>query len=122
MHSISEVIIKSEIDMRKLGHFFTNFIQCQDVVTFSGKLGVGKTFICKSIINKLTNVKEIPSPTFNIVQTYPFKDEIEIWHCDFYRIESYNEVEEIGVFEDLKKKLFFLNGQSLKKKFCDLIH
>ena len=119
MHSISEVIIKSEIEMRKLGHFFTNFFQCQDVVTFSGELGVGKTFLCKSIINKLTNIKEIPSPTFNVVQTYPFKDEIEIWHCDFYRIESYNEVEEIGVFEDLKKKLFFLNGQSLKKKLCD---
>ena len=119
MHSISEVIIKSEIEMKKLGHFFANYLHSHDVITFSGDLGVGKTFLCKSIINKLTNIKEIPSPTFNIVQTYPFQDEIEIWHCDFYRIESFKEVEEIGVFEDLKKKLFFLNGQSLKKKSFD---
>ena len=121
MHSISEIIIKSEIEMDKLGHFLANLLQHQDIVTFAGDLGVGKTFLCKSIINKLTNVIEIPSPTFNLVHTYPFKNDIDIWHCDFYRIENFNEIEEIGVFEDLKKKLFYLNGQDLKKKFFDSI-
>tara|TARA_B110001450_G_C17449490_1_gene411416 strand:- start:328 stop:696 length:369 start_codon:yes stop_codon:yes gene_type:complete len=121
MNSISEIIIKSEIDMKRLGYYLANLFECQDVVTFSGDLGVGKTFLCKSIIKTLTNIEEITSPTFNLVQTYPFKDEVEIWHCDFYRIESFNEIEEIGVFEDLKKKLFFLNGQNLIKKFFDLI-
>ena len=48
----------------------------------------------------------MPSPTFNLVQTYPLNKVIEIWHCDFYRINNFEEVEEIGVFEDLKKKLF----------------
>ena len=119
MHSISEIIIKSEIEMKKLGCLLANLFISQDVVTFSGDLGVGKTFLCKSIINKLTNIIEIPSPTFNLVHTYPFKDEIEIWHCDFYRIENFSEVEEIGIFEDLKKKLFFSNGQNLKKKFIN---
>ena len=117
MHSISEIYIKSEIEMKRLGHLLSKFLQSRDVVTFTGDLGVGKTFLCKSIINKLTKIIEIPSPTFNIVNTYPFEDEIEIWHCDLYRIENFNEVEEIGIFEDLKKKLFFLNGQSLKRKF-----
>ena len=117
MHSISEVNIKSEIEMKKLGHLLANLLKYQDIVTFAGALGVGKTLLCRAIINKLTNIIEIPSPTFNLVHTYPFKDEIEIWHCDFYRIKNFSEVEEIGVFEDLKKKLSFLNGQSLKKKF-----
>ena len=117
MNSLSEIIIKSEIEMKKLGNLLANLLQPQDIVTFTGDLGVGKTFLCKSIIDKLTNIVEIPSPTFNIVHTYPFTDETEIWHCDFYRIENFSEVEEIGVFEDLKKKLFFLNGQSLKEKF-----
>ena len=107
MRSITEFVVKSEIEMRKLGYSLTNLFQSQDLITFSGDLGVGKTFLCKSIINKLTRFKEIPSPTFNIVNTYYFNNEIEIWHCDFYRIDSFNEVEEIGVFEDLKKKLFF---------------
>ena len=120
MNSISEVIIKSEIEIKKLGCLLANILKSQDIIAVSGDLGVGKTFLCKSIIHKLTNITEIPSPTFNLVNTYPFKDEIEIWHCDFYRLESFNEVEEIGVFEDLKKKLFFLNGLSLKEKFFDL--
>ena len=107
MRSISEYVVKSEIEMRKLGYSLTNLFQSHDLITFTGDLGVGKTFLCKSIINKLTRFKEIPSPTFNIVNTYYFNNEIEIWHCDFYRIDSFKEVEEIGVFEDLKKKLFF---------------
>ena len=107
MRSISEFVVKSEIEMKKLGYSLTNLFHSQDLITFTGDLGVGKTFLCKSIINKLTRFKEIPSPTFNIVNTYYFKNEIEIWHCDFYRIDSFNEVEEIGIFEDLKKKLFF---------------
>ena len=119
MNSISEFIIKSEIEMNNLGYLLANILKSQDILAITGDLGVGKTFLCKSIINKLTNILEIPSPTFNLVNTYPLKDEIEIWHCDFYRIENFNEVEEIGVFEDLKKKLFFLNGQSLKEKFLD---
>ena len=119
MDSISEVIIKSEIEMRKLGRLLANIFQSHDVITFSGDLGVGKTLLCKSIISKLTTIEEIPSPTFNVVLTYPYKNELEIWHCDFYRIENFSEVEEIGIFEDLKKKLFFSNGQNLKKKFIN---
>jgi tRNA threonylcarbamoyladenosine biosynthesis protein TsaE len=48
----------------------------------------------------------VPSPTFNLVQTYPLycSNNNEIWHCDFYRLNEYEEVEEIGVFEDIKKK------------------
>jgi tRNA threonylcarbamoyladenosine biosynthesis protein TsaE len=121
MRSISKLVVKSEIEMRKLGYSLSNLFQSQDLITFTGDLGVGKTFLCKSIIYKLTRFTEIPSPTFNIVHTYYFKNDIEICHCDFYRIDSFNEVEEIGVFEDLKKKLFFSNGQNLQKKFHNLI-
>ena len=120
MRSISEFVVKSEIEMRKLGYSLTNLFQSQDLITFTGDLGVGKTFLCKSIINKLTRFKEITSPTFNIVNTYYFKNEIEIWHCDFYRIDSFNEVEEIGVFEDLKKKIIFLEWPKFEKEIFRL--
>ena len=107
MNPLSEITVKSENDMKKIGELISKLLRPKDLITFEGDLGVGKTFLCKSIINKLTRFKEIPSPTFNIVNTYYFKNEVDIWHCDFYRIDSFNEVEEIGVFEDLKKKLFF---------------
>ena len=106
MKLLSEIIVKSEIEMKKFGSLISNILKPNDLITLEGDLGVGKTFLCKSIINTISKIKEVPSPTFNLVQTYPLNKEIEIWHCDFYRINDFEEVEEIGVFEDLKKKLF----------------
>ena len=119
MRSISEFVVKSEIEMKKLGYSLTNLFQSQDLITFTGDLGVGKTFLCKSIIKNITNIKEVPSPTFNLVQTYPLNKDIEIWHCDFYRINKFEEVQEIGVFEDLKK-INFPVERVLSFRFCFL--
>ena len=106
MKQLSEITVKSENEMKKFGNWISNLLKPKDLITFEGNLGAGKTFLCKSIINAITNIKEVPSPTFNLVQTYPLDKDIEILHCDFYRINNFEEVEEIGVFEDLKKKLF----------------
>ena len=95
-----------EKNWKNIGNLISRLLKANDLITFEGDLGVGKTFLCKSIINSITDIKEVPSPTFNLVQTYPLNKVIEIWHCDFYRINNFVEVEEIGVFEDLKKKLF----------------
>ena len=113
MKLLLEITIKSKIEMHNFGIKLAKLFSLNDLVTFDGELGVGKTFLCKSIINKLTTNNEVVSPTFNIVQTYPLQKDKEIWHCDFYRINNFEEVEEIGVFEDQKKKLFLLNGQNL---------
>ena len=114
MKLLLEITIKSKIEMYDFGIKLAKLFTLNDLITFDGDLGVGKTFLCKSIINNLTKINEVVSPTFNIVQTYPLQEDEEIWHCDFYRINSFEEVDEIGVFEELKKKLFFLNGQNLK--------
>ena len=106
MKQLSEITVKSENEMKKFGNWISNLLKPKDLITFEGNLGAGKTFLCKSIINAITNIKEVPSPTFNLVQTYPLDKDIEILHCDFYRINNFEEVEEIGIFEDLKKKLF----------------
>ena len=113
MKLLLETTIKSKSEMYDFGIQLAKLFSIGDVITFDGDLGVGKTFLCKSIINYLTKINEVVSPTFNIVQTYPLQKDEEIWHCDFYRINSFEEVEEIGVFENIKKKLFFLNGQNL---------
>ena len=106
MELLTEIVIKSEYEMKKFGSLISNLLKPNDLITLEGDLGVGKTFLCKSIINKITKIADVTSPTFNLVQTYPLNKEMEIWHCDFYRIKDFDEVIEIGVFEDLKKKLF----------------
>ncbi len=113
MKLLLEIAIKSKTEMHNFGIQLAKLFSLNDLITFDGDLGVGKTFLCKSIINNLTKINEVVSPTFNIVQTYPFQQNEEIWHCDFYRINSFEELDEIGIFEDLKKKLFLLSGQNL---------
>ena len=113
MKLLLEIKIKSKTEMHNFGIQLAKLFSLNDLITFDGDLGVGKTFLCKSIINNLTKINEVVSPTFNIVQTYPLQGDEEIWHCDFYRINSFEELDEIGIFEDLKKKLFLLSGQNL---------
>ena len=38
----------------------------------------------------------MPSPTFTLVQTYDAGD-LEIWHCDLYRLTDPQEVLELGL-------------------------
>ena len=104
MKLLYEITIKSKTEMHNFGIQLAKLFSMNDLITFNGDLGVGKTFLCKIIINNLSKITEVISPSFNIVQTYPLQNDKEIWHCDFYRINSFEEVEEIGVFEDLKKK------------------
>ena len=113
MNSLSEIIIKSENEMQKLGKFLSKIFKPYDIITLNGDVGVGKTFLSKSIIHNITKIREVPSPTFNLVLTYPINN-IEIWHCDFYRINCFEEVEEIGVFEDLKDKIILLEWPKFK--------
>ena len=108
MKLLLEITIKSKTEMHNFGIQLAKLFSLNDLITFDGDLGVGKTFLCKSIINHLTTINEVVSPTFNIVQTYPLQKDEEIWHCDFYRINNFEEVEEIGVFEDFKKKIILL--------------
>ena len=114
MKLLLEITIKSKTEMHNFGIQLAKIFSLNDLITFDGDLGVGKTFLCKSIINNLTKINEVVSPTFNIVQTYPLQDDEEIWHCDFYRINSFEEVDEIGVFEELKKKIILLEWPKFK--------
>ncbi len=114
MKLLLEVTIKSKTEMHNFGIKLAKLFSLSDLITFDGDLGVGKTFLCKSIINNLTKINEVVSPTFNIVQTYLLQEDEEIWHCDFYRINSFEEVDEIGVFEDLKKKIILLEWPKFK--------
>ena len=79
-----------------------------DIIFLEGDLGVGKTFICQTIINNLISNNLVSSPTFNIVHTYKFFNDVEIWHCDFYRLFEPNEIDELGIFDNINKKIILI--------------
>ena len=72
-----------------------------DVILLYGTLGMGKTVFSRAFIRSLTTAEEeVPSPTFTLVQLYD-ADKGTIWHFDLYRLQSPEEIYEIGLEEAL---------------------
>lgn len=93
-----EYICKTEQDTVNLGQKIATFAQKGDVFALYGTLGMGKTVFCRAFIQKLTDAKEVPSPTFTLLQTYS-SENFEIYHFDLYRLKSPEEIFEIGMEE-----------------------
>ncbi len=88
-----------------------------DIIYFCGDFGVGKTFSASVIIKELTGKKIVTSPTFNLVKTYFVNNNLEIWHCDFYRLTDYQEIEELGVFDNLNQKIILIEWPKFENLF-----
>lgn len=70
------------------------------IVLLYGELGVGKTTLLKALCEQLGTTDKISSPTFAIVHEYG-SNQGPIYHLDCYRIESVEELENLGVSEYL---------------------
>jgi tRNA threonylcarbamoyladenosine biosynthesis protein TsaE len=67
------------------------------VFALKGDLGAGKTALVKAFANCLEIKDNVSSPTFSLVNEYG--NPAFIYHFDLYRLESQNEILQIG-FED----------------------
>ncbi|RRO16473.1 tRNA (adenosine(37)-N6)-threonylcarbamoyltransferase complex ATPase subunit type 1 TsaE [Flavobacteriaceae bacterium 14752] len=65
---------------------------------FFGEMGVGKTTLIKALVKHLGSEDNVSSPTYSLVNEYLAEGK-PIYHFDFYRINSIEEVYDIG-FED----------------------
>lgn len=63
------------------------------VINLVGDLGAGKTFFVKKFC-EVFGILNVASPTFALVNEY--KNSRSIYHFDFYRINSVNEIIEFG--------------------------
>ena len=64
------------------------------VVALYGVLGTGKTAFTRGIASGLGIGMCVSSPTFTIVNEYP--GDVPLFHFDMYRLESENELFDIG--------------------------
>lgn len=83
----------------QLGVCLLPVLQPGDIVALHGDLGAGKTTLARGLIQGAMGVDtDVPSPTFTLVQTYDL-DGFELWHFDLYRLETPEDVFELGIEE-----------------------
>jgi len=69
------------------------------LLAFNGKMGAGKTTFIKVLCESLGIEDVVTSPTFAIINQYESVNGDPIFHFDFYRLESYQEALNIGVYD-----------------------
>ena len=91
--------IGNEQDSILLAAQLADDIKPNDIITFSGDLGAGKTFLCREIIKNLCGQEtQVISPTFNLLQIYDYTN-CSIYHFDLYRLKHPSEIYELGIEE-----------------------
>lgn len=90
-------VLQSPQATEQLAQRIAPHLRAGDVILLQGHIGAGKTHFSRSIIQHLIpDQRDVPSPTFTLVQTYDAPT-FEIWHCDLYRLTSPDEALELGL-------------------------
>lgn len=95
-HSAAETLV--------LGENLGKLLEPGDIVLLFGDLGAGKTLLIQGIARGL-GLKEneyTRSPSFTLINEY--QGRIPIYHIDLYRIESFSEIENLGLEELFSSK------------------
>ena len=81
----------------QMARLLAPLLRSGDMVTLSGTLGSGKTAFARALIRILAqdSLLEVPSPTFTLLQIYDTPT-MAVVHADLYRINSPDELEELG--------------------------
>jgi len=75
-----------------------------NIVALEGPMGVGKTAFTKVLAKALDIKDEIVSPTFVLHRSYLGKSGIALNHIDCWRMESYFELEQVGLAKMIEEK------------------
>jgi tRNA threonylcarbamoyladenosine biosynthesis protein TsaE len=89
----------------QLGKDFAAQLSVGDVVALYGDLGAGKTEFVRGVCDFFHVGDIVSSPTFTIINSYSGDleddEEVKIYHVDLYRINSPDELADIGFDECL---------------------
>ena len=86
-------------EIRKTARNFLDRFSDKKIFAFYGPLGSGKTTFIKALCEELSVEDNVSSPSFSIINEYSSKENGEIYHFDFYRIEKQEEVYDMGCEE-----------------------
>ncbi|MGE0567127.1 MAG: tRNA (adenosine(37)-N6)-threonylcarbamoyltransferase complex ATPase subunit type 1 TsaE [Bacteroidia bacterium] len=89
------------------------------IFTFYAEMGCGKTTLIKAIVKQLGYDGASASPTYPIVLEYPAKN-LKIFHFDLYRIQSVDELNDLGFEEYLEQNAYiFIEWPEIAEKIIN---
>lgn len=98
-----EFYTRSESETLELGEQLAPELKPGDVVALFGDLGTGKTHLIQGMCKGLGVTTHVSSPTFTIVNEYRAVS-CPVYHFDFYRVKSAEEIRDIGFEEYIDGK------------------
>lgn len=93
------VTTKSVEETRIVGASLAPMLLPGDVISLSGDLGAGKTVFVQGVASALGVEGRVTSPTFALIHQY--EGRYPIAHIDIYRLDSFQEVIDLGLEEIL---------------------
>lgn len=96
--SVCEFVTHSVKETEKLAAALAEKLKGGEVILLNGRLGAGKTAFTKGLAKALGIKGNVTSPTFTIMKEYN-GEKFNLCHFDMYRIESSDELEELGLRE-----------------------
>ena len=94
------MITKSAAETRALGEKLAARLRPGDVLLMEGDLGAGKSELTRGIAKGLGVAETVTSPSFTILNVYE-SGRYPLYHFDWYRLESSEELYELGMDEFL---------------------
>lgn len=92
-----KIVVNNLQDTEKVGKIIGRNLDKGTVLCLDGDLGVGKTALTQFIAKEFGIKEYITSPTFNIIKEY--EGRLPFYHMDVYRIESQDDMYDLGYDE-----------------------
>ncbi len=96
-----EIISPTPQETERIGSLVGEMLKGGDVIALSGELGTGKTTLVRGIAQGMKfDKEEVASPSFTLINEYD--GPLPLFHIDLYRLESEQELYEIGYEEYIR--------------------
>jgi len=108
------IILDTEQKTSQLAEAIASQVDCGDVLALSGELGAGKTFFTQCLCRSLGITEYVSSPSYILLNEYAGK--LPVAHFDLYRLDSLDEVLEIGLPDIIEQRLTVIEWYEIARE------